>query len=76
MLIISSMQAIRQYMEKHNLTQKDFAKIAGVQQSMVSQWFSGARPIGAERAVEIEKRTKGAIKRHELRPDIFEKRAA
>ena len=70
------MQAIKRYMTRHSLTQKDFAKIVRVQQSMVSQWLSGTRPMGAERAVEIEKRTNGEIKRHDLRPDIFEKRAA
>lgn len=70
------MQAIRQYMEKHNLSQRSFAVLVDVTQSMVSQWMSGERPISAERAVIIEKKTRGAIKRHHLRPDIFEKRAA
>jgi DNA-binding transcriptional regulator YdaS (Cro superfamily) len=70
------MQAIRQYMEKHSLSQKSFAELVCVTQSMVSQWISGERPISAERAIIIEERTRGGIKRHQLRPDIFGKRAA
>lgn len=70
------MQAIVSYMERHNLSQAGFGAKVGVSQGMVWQWLSGYRPIGAERAVEIEKRTRGEIKRHELRPDLFRRRVA
>lgn len=70
------MQAIRQYMERRRLTQQGFAALAEVSQSMVSQWMTGERQISAERAVVIERKTRGAIKREALRPDIFGKRAA
>jgi DNA-binding transcriptional regulator YdaS (Cro superfamily) len=42
---------------------------------MVWQWLNGDRPIGAERAVEIERRTKGQIKREDLRPELFRRAA-
>lgn len=37
---------------------------------MVSQWLNG-EPITADRAVKIEKKTKGEVKREDLRPDLF-----
>ena len=58
-------------MEKHELSQEGFAKLVGVSQAMVSQWMTGARPVSAERAVVIEEKTEGKIRRHDLRPDIF-----
>ena len=70
------MQAIVSYMTRHRLSQAEFGAKVGVSQGMVWQWLSGYRPIGAERAVEIEKRTRGEITRQQLRPDIFGKRAA
>ena len=65
------MRAILNYMERHGLTQTDFGRRIGVSQGMVWQWLNGYRPIGAERAVAIEKKTRGEIKRRHLRPDIF-----
>lgn len=36
----------------------------------VSQWVSGARPIPAERCIEIDKATGGAVRCEDLRPDV------
>ena len=52
-------------------TQTDLAERLGVSHSLVNQWLSGLTRITAERAVQIERVTNGAIGRHELRPDLF-----
>lgn len=70
------MQVILSYMERHSLSQAAFGKLVGRSQGMVWQWLSGYRPISPEAARDIEKRTRGEIRRHQLRPDIFGKRAA
>ena len=64
------------YLEKHQLTQEQFAKKLGVSQGLVWQWLSGKQTITAERAVEIEKETDGEISKHDLRPDLWERAAA
>lgn len=42
---------------------------------MITQWKDGSRPIPAERALEIERATGGAVTCEELRPDIDWSRA-
>ena len=54
-------------------TQDAFSKAMGVTQGCVSKWLSGAIAIPAERAIQIEKATKGKVTRAELRPDLFGK---
>ncbi len=49
------------------------AQKLGVDQSNVSQWKR--RGVPAVWARPIEKATKGKVKRHELRPDVFGKAA-
>lgn len=66
---------LKKYLERKKLTQAQFAKQVGVSQGAVCQWISGKSRITAERAKEIEEKTKKAIKRHELRPDLFSKAA-
>jgi DNA-binding transcriptional regulator YdaS (Cro superfamily) len=61
---------IRSYMEKHSLTQEEFGRLVDVTQAMVSLWLSG-EPVSPERARVIEKKTRGAISRMDLRPDVF-----
>jgi DNA-binding transcriptional regulator YdaS (Cro superfamily) len=63
-----------EYLKK--TTQDEFAKAAGVSQGLISQWLSGTTSITAENAVKIERITKGAVTRQELRPDIFNEIAA
>ncbi len=66
---------LKQYLARKKITQADFAKQMEVSQGAVSQWLSGESRITAERALEIEAKTKGAVKRYELRPDLFAKAA-
>lgn len=73
---------IRAYLEKHQLSQEQFAKRLGVSQGLIWQWMEwhanpnkGTR-ITAERAKEIEEKTDGEITRHDLRPDLFSRARA
>lgn len=72
--IISGANAltITEFISANRLTQKEFGDLVGASQGLVSQWLSGDTQITAERAKTIEEATKGAVKRHELRPDIFD----
>ncbi|MGP5283183.1 transcriptional regulator [Pseudomonas helleri] len=49
---------------------KLFAIQLGVTASYLSRLISGDRSITAERAIQIEDATEGAVSRAELRPDI------
>ncbi len=60
---------LKRYIMLHS--QALLAKDLGVDRSLVSQWLSGKTRITAERAVQIERTTNGAIRREDLRPDIF-----
>lgn len=66
---------IAQYLDKHGLSQQQFADQIEVSPGLVWQWLNGRTRITAERAKDIERRTKGEIKCHELRPDVFDKAA-
>jgi DNA-binding transcriptional regulator YdaS (Cro superfamily) len=54
------------------MSPSDFAKQLGVAEVTLRSLENGARAITPERAKEIEERTKGALTRAQLRPDIFE----
>lgn len=62
---------IRTYIKKHGLTQSEFGKRFGYSQSMVNQWLHKRRPISAEAAVDLHKKTGGEIDRAVLRKDLF-----
>jgi DNA-binding transcriptional regulator YdaS (Cro superfamily) len=63
------------YLHKHGLSQADFATMLDVSPGLVWQWINEYTQITAERAKEIEEKTRGEITRHDLRPDLYEKRA-
>lgn len=50
--------------------QVDMASALGVTPGAVNQWMSGEVVLSAERCIQIEEFTKGAVKCEELRPDI------
>ena len=64
--------------QKHPITKafkavgsgSELARRLGVHVSMPSQWAMGHRPIPAERCIEIERITNGAVRCEELRPDV------
>lgn len=64
------------YRKEKGLSQAAFAALltkmgATATQSLVSQWESGETTITADRAVQIEKATRKAVNRSDLRPDLF-----
>lgn len=63
---------LSEYLKTKNLTQGQFAKLIGKSQGMVSHWINGRHRVEAEDAKQIETVTKGAVLRHELRPDLFD----
>lgn len=60
------------YIKHRGLSQAELADLVGVSQGMVSHWLTGRKAISAERAKQIEHATAGFVRRHELRPDIFD----
>lgn len=62
---------IPSYLQKQAMSQAEFGKKLGVTQGAVWQWIEGETRITAERARQIERVTRGAIKARELRPDVF-----
>lgn len=67
---------LKTYLETTQTTQAAFAKQLSCSQGLVGQWLSGLQRITAERAVQIEQATAGAVTAAELRPDLFSERAA
>jgi len=45
------------------------AEKLGVNRSTITNWATGRRPVPVKRCVEIERATKGAVTRKDLRPD-------
>ena len=41
------------------------------ERGLVGQWLHGETTITAERALQIERVTKGEVKRQQLRPELF-----
>lgn len=62
---------IKTYREAHGISQAEFGKrlTPPVSQGRVWQWENGD-PVDAERCIEIESATSGAVKCEDLRPDI------
>ena len=52
--------------------QSALAKALGVKQGHVWYWLNGAKRVPAEHCAAIEEATGGAVKRFQLRPDLFE----
>lgn len=49
-----------------------FARLMGVSVVMVHKWLTGRARLTGERARQVESVTNGQVKRHELRPDLFD----
>ena len=62
---------LAEYIKRHGLSQKDFAKAMGVSQSAVSQWLSNKKCISLVTAQQLEKRTRSEIKVRTLFPKLF-----
>jgi len=74
--ILSTIMDLTTYLEHKGARQADLAAALGVSPGLVSHWNTGRVKITAERAKQIEQATNGAVRRHELRPDVFDAPAA
>lgn len=59
------------YLKTRRLTQARFGEMIGVSQALVSRWCNDPETVTPEWAAEIERRTRRAIRREEIRPKIF-----
>ena len=48
----------------------DLARDLGIPSVLISQWSRGVRRVPAERCIQIEGATAGAVRCEDLRPDI------
>lgn len=74
--MFTPMSDLSDYRKRAGLSQDALAKLLALvgppaTQSLVSQWENGDVVISAERAVQVERATAGAIPRGALRPDLF-----
>lgn len=65
---------LTQFREDNKLTLEAFGALLHVHKVTILRWETDGVP--AERAVEIEKVTKGKLTRQQLRPDLFGEAAA
>lgn len=68
--------AIQAYLEKHGISQQDFADRLGVSQALVAQWISGRSRVTPRRAPHVVRVTEGEITRETLFPELFAERVA
>lgn len=61
---------LKTYTSKQRGNATRLSRDLDVDQSLISLWANGVRPIPAERCLEIEKITEGAVTCEELRPDV------
>lgn len=66
---------LRSYRQQRGLSTADFAKKLGIAEATLRSLENGTRMITAERAVAIERKTRGELTRGALRPDIFPREA-
>src|SRR4051812_35758851 len=67
---------ITAYIEANGLTQEQFGdQMADVTQGRVSQWVHG-EPIPPLLAIQIEKKSRGALSRYDLCPKVFQRDSA
>ena len=61
--------ALEKALSCFNGCKADFARELGVTPMVVNHWFR--RGVPADRIVDIERVTKGYVKREELRPELY-----
>ena len=61
-----SAKIIKAYLEKHQLTIREFAKHCYFHYTTIHRWLNGKNNVSKKNARWIESRTKGAIKAKDL----------
>lgn len=59
------------YCRLHRLTMEAFGEMIGLHKSGVSRLFRGIQQVSPAKAMDIERITKGAIGKGDLRPDLW-----
>lgn len=67
---------LAEYLDQPGVTGTALAKKIGVAHPQVYRWASGQARVPAERVLDVEKATGGAVGRQELRPDLYPPDAA
>lgn len=62
--------SLKTYLSKERGTASRLARALGVSAVTVHEWTTGKKRVPAERCVEIERATDGAVTCEELRPDV------
>lgn len=62
---------IKQYREKHALSQKAFGDLVGVSQGMVWQWESHETNLTLDKVKKVAIVTGGEVSAHDLMPTMF-----
>lgn len=62
---------LRSFRESQGLSPDEFADLLGIPRPTLRSLENGTRPITAERAKQIEEKTRGGLTRIDLRPDLF-----
>lgn len=65
------MHVFVRFMKLHGLTQVQLARKLGISQTTVSHAITGYKRLGPHTAIAIEKRTKGEIRKGDIRPDLW-----
>lgn len=63
--------AIQAYLEKHRISQQDFADKVGVSQGLVSQWIKGRSRVTPRLAPIVIRETEGELTREALFPELY-----
>jgi DNA-binding transcriptional regulator YdaS (Cro superfamily) len=66
-----NIRPLRRYLERHGISQGEFARRIGKTQSTVSQWLNGGMYVSASAAKDIEEKTDGEVKRSDILPELF-----
>jgi len=69
------MKELRAYLSAHGLSATEFAEIVGAAQPTISRILNGKRRPSPKLASKIEKKTRGEVPRHVLRPDLWSEAA-
>lgn len=53
------------------VSQKEAGNLLNITQPAIHKWMTGKSKPSAKHAIAIERATKGAVTRYDLRPDVF-----